>query len=141
MSVLQVLQQPRTLVDNVQLTTAVLGHIQGLAAQERLVRLNWVPSHVGLHGNEAADEAAREGTIQPAVTFTVLPSVQRAKMPSAKGPVPRSSSIASWYRPRSRQPGTPKPLTTNRYAHPAAVPSRRSCPTPTLTLLRDLGGA
>ncbi|KAG0707251.1 hypothetical protein GWK47_002683 [Chionoecetes opilio] len=44
------------------------------------MRLNWVPSHVGFRGNEAADEAAREATRQPAVTLTVLPSIQRAKV-------------------------------------------------------------
>ncbi|KAG0697514.1 hypothetical protein GWK47_003005 [Chionoecetes opilio] len=80
MSALPVLQQPRTPVDNVQLTTAILGHIQVIAARERRMRLNWVPSHVGLRGNEAADEAAREATRQPAVTFTVLPSIHRTKV-------------------------------------------------------------
>ncbi|KAG0719446.1 hypothetical protein GWK47_050443 [Chionoecetes opilio] len=80
MSALQVLRQPCTPMDNVQLTTAILGHIQGLAAQGCRIRLNWVPSHVGLRGNKAADEAAREATRHPAVTLTVLPSIQRAKI-------------------------------------------------------------
>ncbi|KAG0713874.1 hypothetical protein GWK47_001751 [Chionoecetes opilio] len=80
MSALQVLRQPRTPMDNVQLTTAILGHIQGLAAQGRCVRFNWVPSHIGVRGNEAADEAAREATRHPAVALTVLPSIQGAKV-------------------------------------------------------------
>ncbi|KAG0712478.1 hypothetical protein GWK47_018369 [Chionoecetes opilio] len=80
MSALQVLRQPRTPMDNVQLTTAIMGHIQGLAAQGRCVRFNWVPSHIGVRGNEAADEAAREATRHPAVALTSLPSIQGAKV-------------------------------------------------------------
>ncbi|KAG0699700.1 hypothetical protein GWK47_025760 [Chionoecetes opilio] len=76
MSALQALRQPRTPMANVQLTTRHLGHIQGLAAQGRCVRFNWVPSHIGVRGNEAADEAAREATRHPAVALTVLPSIQ-----------------------------------------------------------------
>ncbi|KAG0721142.1 hypothetical protein GWK47_047048 [Chionoecetes opilio] len=80
MSALQVLRQPRTPMDNAQLTTAILGHIQGLAAQGRRVRFNWVSSHVGLRGNEAADETAREATRHPAVALTVLPSIHGANV-------------------------------------------------------------
>ncbi|KAG0730128.1 hypothetical protein GWK47_028913 [Chionoecetes opilio] len=80
MSALQVLRQPRTPMDNVQLITAILGHIQGLAAQGRRVRFNWVPCHVVLRVNEAADEAAREATRHPTVVLTVLPSIHGAKV-------------------------------------------------------------
>ncbi|KAG0714112.1 hypothetical protein GWK47_014768 [Chionoecetes opilio] len=61
-SALQVLQQLSPPTDNVRLTTTILGLAQRIAAQGRHVRLNWVPSHVGLRGNEAADEAARAVT-------------------------------------------------------------------------------
>ncbi|KAK8378404.1 hypothetical protein O3P69_011117 [Scylla paramamosain] len=55
---LQALQQPYP-SDNVGLVTAILGSLQSLAAQGRRVRLNWIPSHVGVRGNEAADAAAK----------------------------------------------------------------------------------
>ncbi|KAK8390570.1 hypothetical protein O3P69_010334 [Scylla paramamosain] len=54
---LQALQQPYP-SDNVGLVTAILGSLQSLAAQGRRVRLNWIPSHVEVRGNEAADAAA-----------------------------------------------------------------------------------
>ena len=78
-SALQVLQQPRP-IDNVRLFTTIIVHAQSLAAQGRHVRLNWIPSHVGLRGNEAADEAARAATWKPTVTSDVLPSRQEAKV-------------------------------------------------------------
>ncbi|KAG0720484.1 hypothetical protein GWK47_048421 [Chionoecetes opilio] len=44
-SALQVLQQLSPPTDNVRLTTTILVLAQGIAAQGRHVRLNWVPSH------------------------------------------------------------------------------------------------
>ncbi|KAG0727102.1 hypothetical protein GWK47_035337 [Chionoecetes opilio] len=80
-SALQVLQQLSSPADNVRLTTTILGLGQRIAAQGRHVRLNWVPSHVALRGNEAADEAAR------AVTST---EQQHREMEA-------SSRQATWY--------------------------------------------
>ncbi|KAG0722292.1 hypothetical protein GWK47_044757 [Chionoecetes opilio] len=80
-SALQVLQQLSPPTDNVRLTTTILGLAQRIVAQGRHVRLNWVPSHVGLRGNEAADEAAR------AVTST---EQQHREMEA-------SSRQAAWY--------------------------------------------
>ncbi|KAK8403950.1 hypothetical protein O3P69_000184 [Scylla paramamosain] len=61
---LQALQQPYP-SDNVGLVTAILGSLQSLAAQGRRVRLNWIPSHVGVRGNEAADAAAKRAASGP----------------------------------------------------------------------------
>ncbi|XP_076042218.1 uncharacterized protein LOC143026105 [Oratosquilla oratoria] len=60
----QVLQQPRP-SSNVGLVTAILGSLQSLTAQGRRVRLHWMPSHVGVRGNESADVAARRAAGAP----------------------------------------------------------------------------
>ncbi|XP_063885546.1 uncharacterized protein LOC135113854 [Scylla paramamosain] len=60
-TVLQALEQPYS-SDNVGLVTIVLGSLQSLAAQARLVRFIWIPSHVEVRGNEAAGDG--EGASQ-----------------------------------------------------------------------------
>ncbi|KAG0724394.1 hypothetical protein GWK47_040647 [Chionoecetes opilio] len=76
---LQALQQPHP-KDNVRLITTILGSLQSLVAQGRRVRLNWIPSHVGVRGNEAADAAAKRAASGPSVTMLhVPPSLQQLK--------------------------------------------------------------
>ena len=75
---LEVLQQVQP-ADNVFLTTTILGLIQSLASCGRRVRLNWIPSHVGVRENEVADEAARTATRKPAVTSDVPISLRQVK--------------------------------------------------------------
>ncbi|KAG0711896.1 hypothetical protein GWK47_019615 [Chionoecetes opilio] len=75
---LHALQEPHP-KDNVRLTTTILGSLQSLAAQGRRVRLNWIPSHVGVRGNEAADVAAKRAARGPTVTLHVPPSLQQLK--------------------------------------------------------------
>ncbi len=75
---LQVLQQPHP-KDNVGLVTAILGSLQSITAQGRRVKLNWIPSHVGVLGNEAADAAAKRAAGGPQVTRHVTPSLSQVK--------------------------------------------------------------
>ncbi|KAK4328702.1 hypothetical protein Pmani_000898 [Petrolisthes manimaculis] len=75
---LQALQQlhPK---DNVGLITTILGILQSIAAQGRQVKLNWIPSHVGVRGNETADAAAKRAAGGPQVTRHVSPSLRQVK--------------------------------------------------------------
>ena len=75
---LHVIQQASP-ADNVRLTTTILSQIQSLASHGKRVRLNWIPSHVGLQGNETADAAARAATRSPAVTSDVAVSRKQVK--------------------------------------------------------------
>ncbi|KAG0710959.1 hypothetical protein GWK47_021702 [Chionoecetes opilio] len=56
-------------MDNVQLTTAILATSRASPRRGVCVRFNWVPSHVGLRGNEAANEAAGRPPDPPAVAL------------------------------------------------------------------------
>ncbi|KAK4324771.1 hypothetical protein Pmani_004611 [Petrolisthes manimaculis] len=75
---LQALQQPHP-KDNVGLITTILGILQSIAAQGRQVKLNWIPSHVGVRGNETADAAAKRAAGGPQVTRHVSPSLRQVK--------------------------------------------------------------
>ncbi|XP_050709221.1 uncharacterized protein LOC126994012 [Eriocheir sinensis] len=84
---LEALQRPRV-TDNVGLVTSVLGSLQSLAAQGKCVRLHWIPSHVGVRGNEAADEAAKRAAAGPTITRRVPLSLQQTKA--------EARHVASW---------------------------------------------
>ena len=75
---LQSLKQRRH-KDNIQVVTTILGMVQGLVDNGRRVIINWIPSHVGLHGNERADELARRASSRPVVDYVVLPSIRQMK--------------------------------------------------------------
>ncbi|XP_050703665.1 uncharacterized protein LOC126989142 [Eriocheir sinensis] len=65
--------------DNVSLLTSILARLAELRGAGRPVKVNWLPSHSGVAGNEAADGAAAEATLLPAVTRPVVVSIAQVK--------------------------------------------------------------
>ena len=65
-----------THTDNIRLLTSLLSQIGLLRQQGRLVVINWVPGHIGMQGNEAADREARAAAVQghPEDAVGVFPS-------------------------------------------------------------------
>ena len=99
-------EEPR---DNVNLLSTILHQLSQLRAQGRRVVLNWVPGHIGIPGNEAADAAARAAASRPGhQVIDVAPS--RAELAQAAKVTMRKRSTdhlrrksperrtAQWYR-------------------------------------------
>ncbi|XP_050724597.1 uncharacterized protein LOC127002559 [Eriocheir sinensis] len=61
--------------DNVRLLTSIWRTLAALEADGRRTTLNWLPSHAGVEGNEAADTAAKDATLLPLVTVHLPPSL------------------------------------------------------------------
>ena len=101
---LQVLQQ-RHPNDNVGLVTATLGSLHSLAAQGRRARLKWIPSHVGVLGNEAADTAARRAAEGPQVTRPVPLSRRQVKERIRRAGTKQAHRIHQQLEGRKKQPG------------------------------------
>ncbi|XP_071521480.1 uncharacterized protein [Panulirus ornatus] len=59
-SSVQALQHSRP--KDIKLVTSILAQLQELRRQGRPVTIHWIPSHVGIEGNETADEAAKAAT-------------------------------------------------------------------------------
>ena len=78
MTALQTLQRtsPR---DNVRLVTSTLQLLKELKDEGKSVTLAWIPSHVGIPGNEAADDAAKKALTQERVKINVPLSLQQVK--------------------------------------------------------------
>ena len=65
--------------DIIFLLTSVLYNAQVILAQGRRVILNWVPSHIGIEGNERADRIAELGKGLPITGPALYPSRQRLR--------------------------------------------------------------
>ncbi|XP_050705387.1 uncharacterized protein LOC126990784 [Eriocheir sinensis] len=94
--------------DNIRLTTSIWRTLEALESTGRRVTLNWLPSHSGVGGNDAADAAAKDATLLPAVTIHLLPNLGllRTTMLSKAGrsittdlehSVAANSPSSSWY--------------------------------------------
>ncbi|KAG0719264.1 Gag-Pol polyprotein [Chionoecetes opilio] len=103
-----------TFKDNVQLLSSTHHQLLILYRLNSDVFLHWVPSHVGLSGNERADEAARIASTAPEVTFPLLPSyaqikssVNRAALQASQlllnDAMEHGSRSATWYITATRQ--------------------------------------
>lgn len=78
LTALQALQhdQPK---DNIRLITTAVSLLDQLQQQGKQVKLAWIPSHVGIQGNEKADHAAKQAASQHGReqdTFKIPPSLQ-----------------------------------------------------------------
>lgn len=78
LSALQVLKSG-SLKDNKWLITSILLEAGVLASQGKTVLLHWVPSHVGLRGNEMADREANVARQIPDITLNIIPSWAKTK--------------------------------------------------------------
>ena len=77
-SALQALERGQ-LQDNVALITSVLSLANNCKARGATVVFNWIPSHVGLRGNECVDVAAREAARGPTVMQHIRPSLSQSR--------------------------------------------------------------
>ncbi|XP_063590519.1 uncharacterized protein LOC134767451 [Penaeus indicus] len=77
LAALQVLQK-ESVSDNIALTTAIHFKITQLKDQEKSVSFMWIPSHVGIKGNEAADKAAKDSLQQHHLKL-IKPSLSNIK--------------------------------------------------------------
>lgn len=71
--------QHKNLRDNISLTTSILRNIGELEAQGKSVTINWIPSHVGIAGNESADALAKTASAFAEVTLQIRPSLSTLK--------------------------------------------------------------
>ena len=65
--------------DNIALTTTILARVRQLVEQGAKVCLHWIPSHVGVRGNEEADQAARRALTHPEIAEHIRPSLDITK--------------------------------------------------------------
>ncbi|XP_076059871.1 uncharacterized protein LOC143036414 [Oratosquilla oratoria] len=66
--------------DNVHLLTNIIALLHKLHLEGRHIIINWVPSHVGVHGNDLADAAAATARKRASVDVQVPPSKSQLQL-------------------------------------------------------------
>ena len=77
-SALQAIQQHK-IKDNKTLITDIKHLLTQHHLTNRIVHINWIPSHIGIPGNEKADELAKTTKYIDRVHITLQPSRQQIK--------------------------------------------------------------
>lgn len=77
-SALQAVAQSHPL-DNIPMIRSIHDAIDTLQDNNQNVTLNWIPSHIGIQGNEAADQAAKNATEHEEIDEPTLPALSQAK--------------------------------------------------------------
>ena len=77
-SAIQALQQTK-IKENKNLITSIQVLVQQHQEQDRRVTLNWIPSHIGIPGNEEADRLAKQTNKMERVQIALQPSLQQIK--------------------------------------------------------------
>ncbi|XP_076043615.1 uncharacterized protein LOC143026730 [Oratosquilla oratoria] len=77
LNLISCLQQPK---DNVYLITNIIALLHKLHLAGRNVIINWVPSHIGVHGNDLADAAADAARKRASVDLQVPPSKSQLQL-------------------------------------------------------------
>ena len=77
-SAVQAIQQ-HTIKDNKTLITDIKHLLRQHHLTNRIVHINWIPSHIGIPGNEKADELAKTTKYINRVQITLQPSRQQIK--------------------------------------------------------------
>ena len=67
--------QRRYVTENKQLITSILSRARLLTERGSSITVNWIPSHVGVSGNDKADTAAKLATDLPNITKVIRPSL------------------------------------------------------------------
>ncbi|XP_076064444.1 uncharacterized protein LOC143038790 [Oratosquilla oratoria] len=107
LAVTQVLQK-KDIPTNINIITTILYLLQLHNRQNRPVIINWIPSHIVVHGNERADEMAKAARYHPHIEIKVQPSttlikswardhLQRTKVANHRRSINSASASAKWY--------------------------------------------
>ena len=66
--------------DNIDIITDIQYELISYSCKGGMLTINYIPSHVGLWGNEEADNLAKAGTRLPQVTRLIAPSISQNKL-------------------------------------------------------------